>query len=54
MAERPKTSALMLKGMNAYRVINDSINPARKKKGTSPITIFNPCAPPFLKESRRE
>ena len=54
MAERPMISALILNGIKAYRVINDSINPARIKKGTSPMTIFSPFTPPFLKESRRE
>ena len=54
MAERPMISALILSGIKAYRVINDSINPARIKKGTSPMTIFNPFTAPFLKESRRE
>ena len=40
MAERPMIRALILNGINAYRVINDSINPARIKKGTRPMTIL--------------
>ena len=34
--------------------MNDSINPANMKKGTKPITIFNPLMAPILNEANLE
>jgi hypothetical protein len=46
--------ALNNTGIKVYRVMKDSINPARIKRGMMPITFFIPFRAPCLKEASRE
>lgn len=52
-ADRLIMIVFRLQCINAYRVIKDSIKPAKMKKGTNPIMIFKPFIAPILNDVKR-